>query len=356
MHGTFTGRLRLASSAFAIRGRFDKQGAAHFGSTDEARLAVMRPNLSPLTLALNLDVADGTNKLSGELTEGDIPFAVIDADRSLYTAARNPKPPYTATPLDLVGRYTVVLPIDSSGHGVASVPQGDGIGVVTVRPNGTARFVGSLSDGSAVAYVNSLSRSNTWPFHILLDRGRGSISGSVAFRDVPEVSDLSGSMHWFKPSLPGSNFYPEGWIDGLDVNVIGGKFTVPPQSAHASVFPDLGPVNNSGNAQLDLSGGDLAEKQFSQALNIDPTNRVSFVGPVVNALRLKIRTSGYVSGKFTHPVSGTRTSFAGVILQKQRLASGYFLDSHTTGSVGLAPRPAGMLSLGAGKFCVPTRY
>jgi hypothetical protein len=83
----------------------------------------------------------------------------------------------------------------------------------------------------------------------------------------------------------------------------------------------------------------LSAGVLSQTLNIDTENKVTLVAPVQNQLKLKIGTNGYFSGKFSNPVSDRSTSFEGVILQKQKLGSGFFLDEHQTGSVTLSPHP-----------------
>ncbi|HEX8295097.1 MAG TPA: M36 family metallopeptidase, partial [Chthoniobacteraceae bacterium] len=67
--GRFSGRLKLGSFSFGIRGRFDKSGLAHFGRDETTSLVLVRRGLPSLELSLQLDVQDNTDRLSGLLRE-----------------------------------------------------------------------------------------------------------------------------------------------------------------------------------------------------------------------------------------------------------------------------------------------
>src|SRR5205807_1714096 len=109
--GVFTGTLNLAGKTFVLRGRIDKGGAASFGPGTASTLTIVPKTGPPLALSLQLDVGGGTDKLTGTLTNAGAPYAVIDADRALYSAAKSPKPPYLSVPsgpAGVLGKYTVV--------------------------------------------------------------------------------------------------------------------------------------------------------------------------------------------------------------------------------------------------------
>src|SRR4030095_14908116 len=284
-----------------------------------------------------LDVGGSGDAVTGELTENGTAFAKIEADRALYPDRPNPVFPFRAVPSELLGRYTVVFPIEELQRDPKTFPQGDGVGVMSVRRNGTARFVGELADGTAVSCGNTLSKDNEWPFYVSIDRQSGSISGPVRFEDLPKVSDLGGTLHWLKGPKPKLKRYPNGWLEGLLTKIVGAKFELPPHSSPAAILPGLGPTSTSGNAAVQLSGGVFPNGTQSQRLNIDSDNRVSFVAPIIEHIRLRLNTDCYYMERLQNPAGSGKLTFKGVVLQKQRLGSGYFLDKSESGAVTLAP-------------------
>ena len=335
--GQCTGKLQLGAKPYSFLGSVQASGAVLFGPTNAPTLALKRKGLPSLTLALHADTNGGTDKVTGTISDGANPFAVLDADRALYTAALNPVAPFTHVPAALLGKYTALFAAQTPaliGLPANQFPQGDGIATITVATNGSVKVIGSLADGTKIGCTNFLSKANTWPLFILTDKKKGSFSGLATFRDVPTVSDFDGhDLRWFKPA--GAVRYHSGWPGGIHTDFVGAKFSAP---VGQPVLPSLSATDADGNAALQFTSGGLSAT-ITKSLNITPANKVTVVPPNDEAVMAKITAaSGGVSGQFIHPVTQKPTKFQAVILQKQALFSGYFLSPSESGAVSVAPK------------------
>lgn len=339
--GVFTGSLKLARSTFVLRGTFDKDGVAHFGLLHKTELDIKRLTpLTPLTLSLKLDVGQGTDKLKGLLKDAGVDYAQADADRALYSAAKVPVAPLMPVPPALVGRYTALFPARSpaaANRPASTYPQGDGYGLLTIAKTGSMTMTGRLADGTVVSYANALSKTNAWPVYLRILAGKGSLSGVAQLRDQPGVSDLDGSgFHWFKPAIPLAKLYPAGWLDGIQVDFVGGKVTL---VAGQSVLPGLTAVGPAGNAEITFNDAGLAPPGFLKKLNVKPTNLTAAAALAADRLALSLTNTGAFTGRFINPLTLKTSFYRGVILQKQKLGSGYFLTPTESGSLSLEPLP-----------------
>ena len=331
--GTFTGSLTLGGKKFPLKGNFTKDGVGHFKQN-----ATTLPLAPDRTLALQLDVGGGTDKLRGTVTLQGTSYAIVEADRALYTAAKVPKPPFLSVPAGLVGKYTAHFapkdPIDL-GRPADEFPQGHGVATLSVSKAGVAKIVGTLADGTKVSYANSLSKGNSWPFYVPLAKGTGSIGGPVQFVDLVGASD-DDDLDWFQPA--GGKLYPNGWATGLRVDFFGSKFTRPVASAGQSILLALPTADTNGNVEARLTAGNIAGPGLFKALNVQPNNRVQVITPADDKLRLTlVPATGLVSGSFIHPVSGKKIAIKGIVDQTSQLGFGYFLDSTASGNFALAP-------------------
>jgi hypothetical protein len=322
--GAFTGSLRLAGVSHTFQGVFDNAGVAHFGRATTLRLA--RKGQPPLTLKLQLDVGAGTGKLIGTLMNGNQPFALVDADRAGATKAQKA----------LAGRYTVLFTVEEPSRNPALFPQGDGIGTLLVGANGRVQLTGTLPDGTPISAAHVLSRTNRFPLYVPLAGGRGSLSGSVQFQNLPGVSDLHATeLRWFKPERKGAMHYPRGWMNGLRTKLIGSRFTLPRASSGRSMLPGLSAAGGLGNAKLELSGGGLGEEGWSRLLDIDNRNQVRVIDREKEGVQVTLRSNGLFTATLQHPVTKTTTTAQGVVFQKQKLGSGFFLGERESGAVSL---------------------
>ncbi len=353
--GKFTGAMILTGSRFPLGGTFDATGVAKFGRTGTPDLVLKRKNLPDLRLALQLTLAAPLEQITGTLTENAAAFAVISADRALYTAKKNPVAPFKNVPAGLLGKYTVhfaALAAPNNGYGATKFPQGDGVGLLTISKTGNARIAGTLADGTPFSYTNALSSTNHWPFYFALAGGKGSISGEAVFRDsVALMSDVDGlGMNWFKPAKPGAEFYPDGWANGIQTDLLGSKFVLPAPGANMSLVPGLTPTDADGNANVILTDGNVPIPGITQSFNIAPTNVATEIAPNPDNVKLSLRvavvkpnvrliaSTPAFTGSFTHPASQARSAYKGVILQRQAKGFGFFLGTSESGAVNIEPK------------------
>ena len=357
--GAFTGSLKLAGSPHALRGSFDKSGAATFGKTAATSFELKRKNLPPLTLALQLAVSEGTDTLSATLQESGADFAVIAADRALYTSKPNPPPPYMNVPAALLGRYTVVFAAKSpaaQARSASEYPQGDGIGVLRVNAQGVAVLSGTLADGTPVSCSSALSKTNGWPFYASFAARQGSISGPVLFRERAAVSDFDAlDVQWFQPENSNARHYPDGWPDGIRADLLGSKFVIKRVEAQVNPFTGAPMNNGQSDAAVVFTDGNLADPGLRRTIRISTRTVVSVIDRGAEKLAVhlllpygplggqadggNLAATGRFGGSFIHPVSQARTRFQGVIFQKQQAAFGFFLGIDEAGSVTLTPQP-----------------
>ncbi len=351
-------KFSLNGTNFSGKGTLTEVGAVKFGKEQSSELRFTRrgkPDLI-LTLNLNQEGATSTYSFSGTLMEevsGGKSWS-ISASHAVYTAAKNPVPPLQNVPASLVGKYTVLfMPNDQeSVASTSTYPQGYGCGTLTVATSGTVSLAGKLADGTPVNCSGPLLEGLKWPFYASLYNKKGGIGGVAVFGDTPNVSDLAAlDIIWTRPANYPRDitlFYPDGWPDGIKVDFIGSKYVVPDRTANQSVLPGLNPVNLvEGNAGFTFADANLAPTPFTKAVNIDAKNKITVVAPGVDKLAATITAgNGKIQGSFIHNTSLKRTSFSGVIFQKQETAAGYFLDPTEGGSVLLDPNSLSDLKTG----------
>lgn len=338
--GTFTAKLKLAGKSTSLKGRFGNDGAASFGKNQTATSSIARRDQADLQVTLALDVTGATHTLRGTLTEGSATFAVIEAERAIYTGARKLKPPFINPPQTLLGSYTIVFPALTStaqNRMAESFPQGDGFAILKVNKSGVAKLSGSLADGTKITASAPVTETNRWPLYFASGR-KSSVSGFAKFEDIADTSDLGAeNLLWFKPAPKKADAYPQGWPGGIFLNLAGAKYTAPSRSLPQPALPGLGSTSAAGNAALVFSDGGMATS-LRQGLNLDSSNKPELSSPVLSRLKLKLAAkTGLFQGTLAVPGSARPAKFKGAILQKQKLGSGYFLTPGGAGSVIFGP-------------------
>ena len=95
---------------------------------------------------------------------------------------------------------------------------------------------------------------------------------------------------------------------------------------------------NHGEVRLALTGGATGGR--ANDATVDAKNVVTIGVGNATKLAVKLKTSGALSGSFTHPSTQKAAKFNGVVLQKTHTAGGYFLaPDGTSGEVSVAPKP-----------------
>lgn len=342
--GTFSARLTLGGTRYRARGLFAPpvNGSAT-GSFTRAVFALRSEdapeNGSRLSLAIELGV-NAAGLITGVITESGSPYSTLSAEQAIYTRKKRPKPPLVNPPRDLLGKYTVLFPPLSpaeQGRPAAEFPQGDGYATGSVSKKGSARFRGALADGTKFSYGNRLTKSNVFPFHVVTDKRKGSVTGSLTFRDQAGTDFDATDLVWFKPDTSGSRkrakSYPSGWANGIFVDVAGSAFDT---QRRQPILTSLPPPDSDGNARVTFTDGGLPAGGVIIGVNIDDRNRIEIVTAGLDRLKLKVSSkTGLLTGEFTHPDTGRKTSLRGVVTQKTQRADGFFVSSEESGGLEL---------------------
>ncbi len=303
--GTFTGRVTINGSNYAVTGKFDINGAA--------TVTIPRKNNTALTLNLQLDLTGQTGEITGTLSDG-VFTANISADHAAYDGLTSVAPQ--------AGRYTMVLA--ASGTDCSVAPTGSGYAVVLVAPNGVTTISGRLADNTIVSQSSMVSPNGTLPLYLTLTGEKGSVSGTVTLRDT-DVSDVDGSLNWSKAANPVDVFYPNGFSTQL--YAVGSRYVAPAKNSPPIAF-------TSGTAAL---GDGNIEPELDVPVTVTTTNKVAMATPgSLNFAATIARGNGALSGSFVHPGSKVTRGVRGVVLQKQNAVFGYFRGINETGYFSLS--------------------
>ena len=334
--GVFSGRLTLGGRTHALKGTFGNGGMAIFGRSGNL-LSLPRAGLPALQLSLSIDAVSGNSKVTGVVLEAGLPFAVIEAERALYDAKKNPMLAWIVDGQGNQGRFTSVLPAlpaPNEGLEATRYPQGDGWADLSIGKDGKATLKGRLADNTPFSSTSFLTAENRVVFYAALYRGQGSISGRARYQNQG-ASDANGSQwRWYKPAPlqpRAGELYPFGWPEGILVDFEASRFV-------AKAQPYLGALSAAdadGNVVLRVDG--LAPK----AANLSPTNRIqllAFPDPDLLSSTL-VSSTGRWTGAFRHPLDLQRKTFSGVVLQKSNRAAGFYLGPQGSARVAFEVTP-----------------
>jgi hypothetical protein len=311
--GTFSAKFTLGGATHSLAGVFDNDA----NSTS----IITRPGTSSLTVTLHIDLTNGTDQITGTISDGTTTSAVT-ANLSPFNSKTNPATQYE-------GNYTIVLPANPSDTG-PSFPQGNGYGTLTVDSGGNIRFSATLGDGTRISQTAIVSENGMWPVYIPLYSKLGSLEGLVAFTNIVGVSDLGGTLTWFKLASPAAKLYPNGFT--TQITLLGSTYAAPPLGT-----PALNVSNATCNLLITSGAGDLSSF-VSNSVTLNTNNKVMLC--VTNGFKLTITTkTGLFSGSFVNPATTKPMAFRGVLFQKQNDGAGLFLGPDQTGFVTVEPSP-----------------
>ncbi len=321
--GAFTGTVKIDGLTLPMNGIFDNAGDARFGTTRSKTLSLARTTKPALEVALKLDMTGTISKLTGTVTQRYrttvTAVSDIDADRAAYLLAKNAPPSLAGTSSK---PYTMVFKHRTSQPGLLAVdyPQGDGYATGTIKTDGTVSISGKLADHTAITASAPLSKVNRWPLFAQLYVLKGSFSTWINMDESATDTDMtSSSVHWFRP-YQATQWYPWGWGEGIEVDIIGAHYAPSP----ASVFSVPLPVDAlNGNATLTFSDGQLAAPVV-KAVNINITN-VATKAPATDASFTFTLTpsTGLISGTYFTHTDLTKPAWQGVLFQKGTNKAGY---------------------------------
>jgi acid phosphatase len=304
--GSYSAKLMIGGKTYGLTGVFDS------GTGDSTNL-LARPAMSPLTFALTLDLTNGTEQITGTVSEqtagGNSWTAQLVADRAVFNAKTSPAPQ--------AGKYTMIVPVDTNS---ASGPGGDGFGTVTVSTAGAVSFSGMLADGTRFTQKAALSKDGHWPLFASLYKGKGSFLSWVTFTNETD-RDFNGLFNWFKQTQT-AKYYPAGFTNEA---VLVGSHFLPPTPTNL--------VLHITNGVVAFTNGNVMPG-FTNLVVLDAKGKVTNEGK--NRMTLSIsKSSGTFTGTVTPPGTNRAVSFKGALLQKQNLGSGFFLGTNESGRVSL---------------------
>jgi hypothetical protein len=311
----FDGWMDIGDRTVSLWGRFDTQGSAGVTIYDQVWDGCCYYFLE-LVWIVELQLTPGTDEVRG--TAANVRHGWT-SDLFGYRAYGNPDYPAPEK-----GRYTIRFP---SNADPAVAPAGEGYGLVKVDSHGRVTAYGALADGTAYSRSAAISTNGWWPFYFPFSKGKGALIGWLQFSNLPG-SDVAGDLTWVKPQDNDRKYYPDGFSG--TVSASGSRYIEPGSHDLALSWT---------NGTFRISGGNLSAPTLN-LVTLSGGGKLTDHGGGIAKLKFSLsRSTGKISGKFTHPESGKTTSYAGVLDQLQDFGAGYFLGTDQGGLVRLEPVP-----------------
>jgi subtilisin family serine protease len=171
--GVFTGQLRVGGHRYAFHGRFDLNG--------DATVSVNRKQLTPLTLAVHVDLNTPNDRIDGSLTDGSWTSA-LTGDREVFNVL-NPAPQAGL-------RQFVLERADDTSITAAT-------GASTISVNGATSVKGRLQDQRAFSAASLLASNGDYPFYLSFNQGTEVVIGWLNFPAAPSPT-ASGTVLWVR--------------------------------------------------------------------------------------------------------------------------------------------------------------
>lgn len=169
--GAFSGKVLLGGTHYGFVGQFN--------STGDSLLSLRRHFVGPLTVSLHVDVTNGTDQISGSVSDGAW-TSEIAGNRNVFSPQWNPAPQtglrsFTLQQLDNASNTAEGLSRISAGGSVS----------VHARLGGGQRFVTS----------SALAKNGDYPFYVSFHRGAEVVIGWLNFPASAQPA-AGGSVVW----------------------------------------------------------------------------------------------------------------------------------------------------------------
>lgn len=314
--GKFTAAFKLGAKTFSLTKTFDAYGLAT-GTLNVKGLGL-------INLRLLLDTSGDGQQISGTIS-GPIATVSFLARKAIYSTKQR-------VPVELVGKYTVLLP---PGAGSGS-PGGTGFGKVTIGATGSVSVQGKLGDGTSFNQSTRLTAGSAWPLFTALYSTTGSVSGWL-YPHSDEDTDLEGELRWFKLPVPAAKvkpttLYPAGFSTTLEPQ--GSRYTPPIKGVAAIEVPP-----STGLVTVEWSSHPGSPLLIAWA----QTNKIT--APAGSRFTLSITAStGLFSGSCLFPGETKATKFFGALFQKHETGeygsgAGYYLRGNNAETISFSGHP-----------------
>ena len=305
--GSFAANLTMGGGRAAFGGQFDQSG--------NVTNAVTGSGSSSWQVILHLDLTNGTEEITGTVSNGEFRSELV-ADLAVFSKAN-------ACPQTGVYTFVVTPPADNDPN----LPQGWGLGTLTIATTGIGKLSGTLGDGTKLTGTVPISKYGTGPLYVLLYGNKGSCVGWLNITN----NAIESTVDWFKPPVPANHFYPAGFTNNV-VTLLGSKYVAPAKGS-----PMLSLTNTTGTVMLTLGGGNLGAV-LSNSVMVATDNTVTILPGNVTKLTLKLAPkNGTFSGSFLPPGTRKAVKFQGAALQLQDFGAGFFTGTNETGYVTITP-------------------
>jgi cyclophilin family peptidyl-prolyl cis-trans isomerase len=184
--GTFSGELKFPSRTYRIDDIFP-----YYGSIDLPPANGLVDS-NELQLALNLDLTNGTDTITGYL--GDVANSTIIWVSSLVLYRSVTRLPGSNAPA--AGKYVVLLQPEND----INAPAAAGYAAISLQASGALALGGTLPDNTAISQSAKMSQGGIWPVYIVPSsyKGRGMIIG---WQTNTPSGACDGQLFWFKPAI-----------------------------------------------------------------------------------------------------------------------------------------------------------
>lgn len=312
----FDGWMNVGDKRYPLGGRFDSQGRAGVTIYKQVWDDCYCYSYLLLVWVVNLRLIPDTDAIEGNADNVSHGWRTGLFGYRAFGKEDEPAPQK--------GRYTLRLP---SNADPAVAPAGEGYGLVKVDSRGRVEAYGALADGTAYSRSAAISTNGWWPFYFPLNKGKGALIGWLNFSGLP-ISDVAGNLMLVRPYNEDRKYYPNGYTGTVPAS--GSRWTEPSSSTLALTWT---------NGVFRISGGNLSAP-VANSIDLLPGGKLIDRGGGIAKLKFSLsRSTGKISGTFTHPESGKKSSYYGVLDQKQDVGAGYFLGSTQGGLVRLEAVP-----------------
>ena len=175
----FSGKLLLGGKQYGFHGQFDPAGDAAF--------SISRGALSPLTVTLHINLTNGADQITGQITGGTW-TSLLYCDRNIFNTRSNPAA-QAGLRLFRLDR--------ASDDAVADVT-----GSSRISAGGAVSIRGKLRDKRSFAITSALAKTGDCPFYLSLNRGSEVIIGWLDF-PAGQPLTTSGVLLWLKTGAGG---------------------------------------------------------------------------------------------------------------------------------------------------------
>ncbi|MGA3172117.1 MAG: hypothetical protein ABSE62_14010 [Chthoniobacteraceae bacterium] len=292
--GDFAADLDLGGQSASFNGQL---------SGSNSYSTVVHPKKGPnLNVTLGFDAA---GLLTGSVSGSNGSYLVF-ASQDIRAGAARGIYPFTVTTLP---------------NGTGDVPEGTGIGTMTVDSNGQVAISGHLGDGTRFAASSQVTSRTSIPIYAnLYGSPTGGLAGILEFQNTQSGEEFAGMLQWSRPPSSGSAPYSGGFETSVELK--GDRLGT-----------GIGGLNGD-QVSFDASGGDLGTDLMATiTLQSIPAPIPLYSGKASNISLLVLPTADIFAGSFKDPTTNKVQTFSGVLTPGSRTGSGTFFAKGVSGTV-----------------------